>query len=284
MAVDVSRTQDVYKDAGQSVNFTTLLLNRKDRDAELEVIQDMADRIQAIKRSVSIRANGEGLGIAFGFSRKAWDYLFPNAPVPKELEDFQGIKGDKQDVPAVAADLFLHVRSNDESVTYTVVDQIMEFLRPITSVVDETHGFHYEDPEFTNGSYAFAQKYEHDLDAWRALPTEMQEKFIGRRKFSDIELEDDEKDPAAHNVVSQDNRDDKEHKIVRMNVPFAQPGQGVRGTYFIGYARYWDVTKTMLTNMFTQNDKLLDYSKPITGMLFFIPSLDTLDAIAEGEL
>lgn len=95
MAVDVSRTQDVYKDAGQSVNFTTLLLNRKDRDAELEVIQDMADRIQAIKRSVSIRANGEGLGIAFGFSRKAWDYLFPNAPVPKELEDFQGIKDDK---------------------------------------------------------------------------------------------------------------------------------------------------------------------------------------------
>ena len=86
MAVDVSRTQDVYKDAGQSVNFTTLLLNRKDRDAELEVIQDMADRIQAIKRSVSIRANGEGLGIAFGFSRKAWDYLFPIAPVPKELE------------------------------------------------------------------------------------------------------------------------------------------------------------------------------------------------------
>ena len=111
-------------------------------------------------------------------------------------------------------------------------------MRPITSVVDETHGFHYEqgraiidfvdgtenpvgqeavewgvigdeDPEFTNGSYAFAQKYEHDLDAWRALPTEMQEKFIGRRKFSDIELEDDEKDPAAHNVVSQDNRDDK---------------------------------------------------------------------------
>ena len=117
MAVDVSRTQDVYKDAGQSVNFTTLLLNRKDHEAELEVIQDMADRIQAIKRSVSIRANGEGLGIAFGFSRKAWDYLFPNAPVPKELEDFEGIKGDKQDVPAVAADLFLHVRSNDESVT-----------------------------------------------------------------------------------------------------------------------------------------------------------------------
>ena len=64
MAVDISRTQDVYKDAGQSVNFTTLLLNHEDHNAELEVIQDMADRIQAIKRSVSIRANGAGLGMA----------------------------------------------------------------------------------------------------------------------------------------------------------------------------------------------------------------------------
>ena len=131
MAVDTARTQDVYKDAGKSVNFTTLLLNRKDQAEEREVIADMADRIQAIKRSVNIRANNAGLGIALGFSRKAWDYLFPGAPVPKELEDFQGVKGDKQDVPAVAADIFLHVRSNDESVTFTVVDQIMEFLRPI---------------------------------------------------------------------------------------------------------------------------------------------------------
>ena len=77
MAVDISRTQDVYKDAGQSVNFTTLLLNREDHDAELEVIQDMADRIQAIKRSVSIRANNSGLAIAFGFSRKAWGLFIP---------------------------------------------------------------------------------------------------------------------------------------------------------------------------------------------------------------
>ena len=167
MAVDVSRTQDVYKDAGQSVNFTTLLLNRKDRGAELEVIQDMADRIQAIKRSVSIRANGEGLGIAFGFSRKAWDYLFPNAPVPKELEDFQGIKGDKQDVPAVAADLFLHVRSNNESVTYTVVDQIMEFLayrifRTINEIDNSTTLFIMETMSFINYRCNRTQEF-HDL-------------------------------------------------------------------------------------------------------------------------
>ena len=54
----------------------------------------------------------------------------------------------------------------------------------------------------------------------------MQEKYIGRRKYSDLELSDEEKDPRAHNIISQDNRDDEEHKIVRMNVVFANPGEG----------------------------------------------------------
>ena len=79
--------------------------------------------------------------------------------------------------------------------------------------------------DFINGSYAFAQKYIHDLDAWRALPTEVQEKYIGRRKYSDLELSDEEKDPRAHNIISQDNRGGEEHKIVRMNVVFANPGE-----------------------------------------------------------
>ena len=124
----------------------------------------------------------------------------------------------------------------------------------------------------------------HDLDAWRALPTEVQEKYIGRRKYSDLELDDDEKDPRAHNIISQDNRDDEEHKIVRMNVVYANPGEGVRGTYFIGYARHWDVTRKMVINMFTQDDRLLEYSMALKGQLFFIPSKELMGRIAEGEL
>ena len=313
MGVALHNSQDVYKDAGSSVIFLMLKLHRKDQPAEKEVIADMADRIQAIQRSMNIRAEHANLKIAFGFSNDAWEYLFPGAKKPKELETFQEIKGDRHTAVSTPADLFLHLRATDEAVVYEVCDQIMDFLRPVTDVVDETHGFRYfegraiigfidgtenpvgdeaaewgiigdEDPDFAGGSYAFAQKYIHDMDAWKSLPTHMQEKVIGRRKFSDIELDDDEKDPHAHNIIAQDNRDGKEHKIVRMNVPFSSPGQNETGTYFIGYARYWDVTKQMLTNMFTQNDKLLDYSTPVTGALFFIPSRDVLDAIAEGEL
>lgn len=107
---------------------------------------------------------------------------------------------------------------------------------------------------------------------------------IQRSKYSDLELDDDEKDPRAHNIISQDNRDDEEHKIVRMNVVYANPGEGVRGTYFIGYARHWDVTRKMVINMFTQDDRLLEYSTALKGQLFFIPSKELMGRIAEGEL
>ena len=107
---------------------------------------------------------------------------------------------------------------------------------------------------------------------------------IQRSKYRDLELDDDEKDPRAHNIISQDNRDDEEHKIVRMNVVYANPGEGVRGTYFIGYARHWDVTRKMVINMFTQDDRLLEYSTALKGQLFFIPSKELMGRIAEGEL
>ena len=313
MEVNANLAQDVFKDAGESVIFVMLSLKREDIEKEREIIADMADRMEAIQRSMNIRVAPETVKLSFGFSNRAWEYLFPTAKKPKELEDFQGVNGEHHTAPATPADLFLHVRAGQAATSYLVVDQIMSFLRPVVDVVDETHGFHYlegraiidfidgtenpvgeeakewaiigaEDPEFINGSYAFAQKYIHDLDAWRALPTEVQEKYVGRRKYSDLELSDEEKDPRAHNIISQDNRDGEEHKIVRMNVVFANPGEGVRGTYFIGYARHWNVTRQMVTNMFTQDDRLLEYSTAEKGQLFFIPSKEIFGRIAEGEL
>ena len=313
MEVNANLAQDVFKDAGESVIFVMLSLKREDIEKEREIIADMADRMEAIQRSMNIRVAPEPVKRSFGFRNRAGEYLFPTAKKPKELEDFQGVNGEHHTAPATPADLFLHVRAGQAATSYLVVDQIMSFLRPVVDVVDETHGFHYlegraiidfidgtenpggeeakewaiigaEDPEFINGSYAFAQKYIHDLDAWRALPTEVQEKYVGRRKYSDLELSDEEKDPRAHNIISQDNRDGEEHKIVRMNVVFANPGEGVRGTYFIGYARHWNVTRQMVTNMFTQDDRLLEYSTAEKGQLFFIPSKEILGRIAEGEL
>lgn len=312
MTVDIKKARDVYKDAGESVIFTTLLLNHSDLEKEKDAIAEFSDMSNSIINSMRIRDPEAQANIAWGFGSDAWDYLFPNAPKPKELEPFQEIKGPKYTAVSTPGDIFIHVRAKKMSVIYELMDQFMEILRPITKVEDETHGFRYiegrsiigfidgtenpagiesmdytlidpaEDPEFANGSYAFAQKYIHNMDAWKNLKTEDQEKAIGRHKFSDRELDDDEKLKNAHNVVSKDEENGVEHKIVRMNVPFSDPAKNITGTYFIGYSKDFAITNRMLTNMFTKSDRLLDFSTPITGNLFFIPSKTTLEKIADG--
>ena len=107
-----------------------------------------------------------------------------------------------------------------------------------------------EDPAFAGGSYVIVQKYLHDLAGWNALPTEAQERIIGRTKLSDIELDDAVKPTSAHNALTTIVENGKEIKILRENMAFGRPGHGEFGTYFIGYARSPRTTEQMLENMF----------------------------------
>lgn len=313
MPVTPTKAQDVWKDVGKNVSFVVLKLKRENLAADQEAIAEFADRSQAIERSMMIRAVDANLKVSIGFSRTAWDYLFPNAAVPKQLETYTTLTGPEYSMPASEGDIFLHVRAGDEAVVYEVVRQFMVFLEPIATVLDETKGFRYfegraiigfidgteapaefeaadyalvgeEDPEYINGSYAFAQKWLHDMDFWGKMKTEEQEKAVGRHKFDDLELEDDEKFHNAHNVAAKIEVDGEEQKIVRMNVPFSDPATGKTGTYFIGYSRYWSVTKAMLQQMVDMSDFLLTFSTIQSGQLFFIPSRDTLGEIADGAL
>ena len=56
------------------------------------------------------------------------------------------------------------------------------------------------------------------------------EKVIGRHKFNDVELSDEEKPENAHNAVT--NIGD-ELKIVRANMPFANTSKG--GVWYVFY-------------------------------------------------
>mgnify|MGYP003365037822 FL=1 len=316
MPITASHAQDVWKDVGEHVQFTVLKLNRDDQQQAHAVFQEFADRSQAIIRSLRIRdakpETGSQLKVSIGLSNSAWDYLFPDAPKPKELTTYTTLAGPKYTMPASAGDLFFHIRASNEAVVYECQTQFRRVLDRITTVLDETKGFRYfegraiigfidgteapavedaadyaligdEDPQFENGSYAFAQKWQHDMPVWNHLHTEDQEKAVGREKFSDFELADEDKFKNAHNVASKFEVDGVEQKIVRMNVPFSNPAAGNTGTYFIGYARHWTVTKGMLQNMLDQNDFLLTFSTILSGQLFFIPSRDLLAKIADDE-
>ena len=265
-------------------------------------------------RAVEFRNVEAGLTCVVGFGSDAWDQLF-GAPRPPELHPFREILSGGRHAVSTPGDILFHIRAKRHDLCFELAAQIMNEIGEIVSVADEVQAFRYfddrdvigfidgtenprgeaargaamvgdEDPNFTGGSYVIVQKYLHDMKAWNALPVEMQEKIIGRKKLSDIELRDADKPAYAHNALTSIEENGKELKILRDNMPFGRPGHGEFGTYFIGYARTPRITETMLQNMFVGKppgnyDRLLDYSRPATGSLFFVPSSTFLDALGE---
>jgi putative iron-dependent peroxidase len=143
-----------------------------------------------------------------------------------------------------------------------------------------------EDPAFAGGSYVITQKYLHNLAGWNALSAEAQERIIGRTKLSDIELDD--RPTSAHSELTTIVEDGKEIKILRDNMPFGRVAQGEYGTYFIGYSRSPRTIEQMIENMFVGRppgnyDRLLDFSRAVTGTLFFVPSATFLESVTEDE-
>ena len=293
--------------------FLTLKLNPgpAPRDTILAFCPDLS----SIFRAVDFRNLEAGLSCVMGFGSEAWDALF-GAPRPAELHPFREIKSGPRHAVSTPGDLFFHIRARQMDLCFELASQIMERIAGAVSVVDEVQGFRYfderdllgfvdgtenprgqlavdsvliggEDPDFAAGSYVIVQKYLHTMDAWNALPTEAQEKIIGRKKLSDIELDDSVKPTSAHSALTTIVENGEEKKILRDNMPFGRPGYAEFGTYFIGYSRTPRITELMLENMFIGRppgnyDRILDFSQPLTGCLFFIPSATFLDAVGDA--
>jgi porphyrinogen peroxidase len=272
--------------------------------------------LAALVRAVEFRDLEAGLSCVVGFGPEAWSRLF-GEPRPAELHPFREIRAGARHAVSTPGDLLFHIRAKRMDLCFELATQIMARIGSAVSPVDEVQGFRYfddrdllgfvdgtenprgaavidavligeEDAAFAGGSYVIVQKYLHDLDGWNALPTGAQERIIGRTKLSDIELDDSIKPTSAHNALTTITEDGKEVKILRDNMPFGRAGQGEFGTYFIGYSRSPRVTEQMLENMFVGRppgnyDRLLDFSRAVTGSLFFVPSATFLETVAEEE-
>jgi porphyrinogen peroxidase len=278
------------------------------------VVRALCGDLASLLRAVGFRDLDGRLSCVMAFGSDAWDRLF-GVPRPKELHPFREIRS-RHHAVATPGDILFHIRSTRMDLCFELATQIMSRLSGAVSTVDEVHGFNYfddrdligfvdgtenpveqaavdatiigeEDPAFAGGSYVIVQKYLHDLKGWNALPIEEQERIIGRTKLSDIELDDAVKPTSAHNVLTTIMEDGKQLEIVRDNMPFGDVGKGEFGTYFIGYARSPHRIEQMLANMFVGQppgnyDRLLDYSRAVTGTLFFVPSATFLENIATG--
>ncbi|KAI7778941.1 hypothetical protein LA080_001458 [Diaporthe eres] len=136
--------------------------------------------------------------------------------------------------------------------------------------------------------YVVVQKYLHDLKTWRSLSTEKQEAIIGRTKLDNIELDDaeDGQQQSHKSLTTIEDKDGNEHAILRDNMPFGSPASGEFGTYFIGYSKELWVIEKMLERMFIGNppglhDKILDFSRPVTGSTFFVPSAKLMESLGD---
>jgi putative iron-dependent peroxidase len=279
-------------------------------------IRSFCGDLAAVLRAVEFRDIEAGLSCVMGFGSEAWDRLF-GAPRPAILHTFREIRAGVRHAVSTPGDLLFHIRAKRMDLCFELATQIMSRIGDAVSPVDEVHGFRYfddrdligfvdgtenprdeaateaaiigvEDAAFAGGSYVIVQKYLHNLDGWNALSTETQERIIGRAKLSDIELDDSIKPSSAHNALTTIVEDGKEVKILRDNMPFGRAAAGEFGTYFIGYSRSPHTIEQMLENMFVGRppgnyDRLLDFSRTVTGNLFFVPSATFLENLTEDS-
>ncbi|MCV7430498.1 Dyp-type peroxidase [Mycolicibacterium bacteremicum] len=280
-------------------------------DGGEQTARDLLPEISGMVSAIGFRDPSKKLSVVTGIGSHAWDRLF-DGPRPADLHPFIPLTGERHHAPATPGDLLFHIRAETMDVAFELAGRLVEALDGAATVVDEVHGFNYfdnrdllgfvdgtenptgataenatrigaEDPEFAGGCYVHIQRYVHDMAAWRALPVDEQQRVIGRTKFDDIEMDDDVKPSNSHialNVITD--AEGNELKIVRRNMPYGTVGNGEFGTYFIGYSRTPAVTEQMLTNMFIgdppgNTDRILDFSTAVTGVMFFVPTIDFLD-------
>ncbi|NBK36990.1 Dyp-type peroxidase [Pseudomonas soli] len=277
-------------------------------------VREVCGDLAGLVRSVGKRVPSGNLSCVIGFGAAVWERLF-GTPQPIGLHPFREFGSGARKALATPGDILLHIRAEHMDLCFELAALLVKRLGDAVAVVDEVQGFRYfdmrsiigfvdgtenpsprdvarftlvgdEDPAFAGGSYVLVQKYLHDMAGWEALSTQEQERIIGRTKLADIELDAASKPSCSHSSLTTLEEGGQEIKILRDNMPFGRPGAGEFGTYFIGYARSPAPIEQMLENMFVGKppgnyDRLLDYSRAVTGGLYFVPPVDFLEQAAE---
>lgn len=304
-------------DAPLTQSATFLVVTVADTPAATKTVRSVISSVDDLAKNVSIRDLGAQFACTVGIGANVWERVTA-LPRPAELHPFKEFKGAKHTAVSTPGDLLFHIRSERRDLCFEFEKQLLDVLGDSVKVIDATVGFRYfdvrdllgfvdgtanpvgsavdasvlitaeDDGHAVGGSYVVVQKYVHNMATWKKLPAETQEAIIGRTKFDNVELDDaPEGKQAAHKTLATiEDEQGVEHDILRDNMPFGNPGSGEFGTYFIGYTRKLWVIEKMLERMFIGNppglhDRLLDYSTPLTGSTFFVPSASLLSGLGD---
>ncbi|MCC6847567.1 MAG: Dyp-type peroxidase [Deltaproteobacteria bacterium] len=285
-----------------------LVLRLRDRARDARTVARALAALPELAAEMDPGARPAKLAVTIGIGPELWEALAPDAR-PRALRQFKALEAGGRRAPATGGDVLLHVTSALRDLTFDfvlearrrlgdrveVAEDVMAFrrqdARDLTGFIDGTENpkelderaewalVGDDDPAFAGGSYVFTQRYVHDLAAWRALSVAEQEDVIGRRKPDSEELADDVKPPTSHAARSNLTVGEEELKIVRQSLPYGDASEA--GLFFIAYCRTPDIPERMLARMMGTSgdgvhDRLMEFSRAVSGAHFFAPSLPVL--------
>lgn len=133
------------------------------------------------------------------------------------------------------------------------------------------------------GTHVLTQRWRHDLAAFHTLPVAEQERVIGRTRADSVELSGPAMPDTAHVARVDTARDGVAQTIFRRSFPWG--GVAEHGLYFLAFSRDAARFEYLLRRMFGAagdgvRDRLTEFSIPVTGALWFAPSLEELDRLA----
>lgn len=232
---------------------------------------------------------------------------------PERFQPLEPIRGPRLTAPATGGDLFIHIHSKRHDLNFELARRWLTAVGDSVRVIQEVHGFPYldsrdltgfidgtanpkgreraevalignEDSAWSGGSFVLAQRYVHNLKAWSQLSEKEQVSAIGRTRRDSRELAARAKPNTAHISRVEIQEKGQEMKIVRHSMPYGRAG-GESGLYFVAYARDSRIFHKMLARMYGTSgdglhDRLMEFSRPVSGAIFFAPSISLLRSLA----
>ena len=218
----------------------------------------------------------------------------PTPPVPA-FRPIDGGAGRKAPATQQAVFVWLHGALRDE-----LFARAMDWrgaLAPVATLSFENHGFRFRDSRDLNGfvdgtanpkgeerqraaligagrhaggSFVLAQRWEHDLAKFNALPVADQERVFGRTKPDSVELVGDAMPADSH--VSR--TDLPGIAIYRRSAPVG--GVANPGLFFLAFSADAARFDRLLRSMFGLAedgfcDRMLAYTRPATGSYYYAP-------------
>ncbi|MEQ1889065.1 MAG: Dyp-type peroxidase [Alphaproteobacteria bacterium] len=228
-----------------------------------------------------------------------------------QLKDFSAITGlGGLTAPATQRDLLIWIHGPGADANFDLGRAIHNVLKPHGELMLEAPGFTYrenrdmtgfidgtanpkdaealeaalipEGRENAGGAYVISMQYVHDLDAFHKMPVREQENVIGRAKPDSTEMESAVKPKDAHIARAEVTEDGVEQKIYRRSFPYG--GVQLHGLYFLAFACEQHRFEAILNSMYGLtgdglHDRLLDYTRAVTGSYWFAPSREALDTM-----